>query len=222
MTNTNIKIYKDNSTKELIISLGPTDSSLEQLVVQFLSKACSVNIEEIDSLQEDKVYIEQESDISYAQKVASGEEIISMQDGAFTQNEQKKTEEQTEQPADGTSSVQSEYIMKSGKYNGMTPLQALKEKDAFVPFMSFCQKNANNPECASLTHYVSALLTYIQENNVNEMSEEVLQEKLSMFRTICPNVVQHYEQELDFSNIENVRTVVNKCYYSAYKFLSSL
>lgn len=232
MDNTNIKVYKDNSTKELIISIGPTDSTIEQLIVQFLSKACAINIEEINSLKEDRIYIEQESDISYAKNIEEGKEPVSLQDNTFTQtdgqssatkeNKEKEKQKNTEEKIPAAQETSNEFIMKSGKYEGMTPLQALREKGAFVSFMQFCQKNKDNKECTSLKYYVSALLTYIQETNVKEMSEDVLKNEIVLFRSICPNVVQHYEASCDFSNEEVLRTVVNKCYYSAYKFLSTI
>lgn len=222
MDNINIKVYKDNSTKELIISVGPTDSSIEQLIIQFLSKACTIDVEEINSLKEDKIYIEQESDVSYAKNIEEGKEPVPLFTPETTLKETKQEKEEEKNKENTETSGQNEFIMKSGKYEGMTPLQALREKDAFISFMQFCQKNKDNKECTSLSYYVSALLTYIQETNVKEMAEDQLQKEISLFRIICPNIVQHYETSCDFSNVEVLRSVVNKCYYSAYKFLSTI
>lgn len=181
----NLKLFKDVSTKEIIISVGPYSDSLEKTIIQAISSIVnnSVTIQEINTLQEDTVYQQEEKDTTSIDKIKEAEK----------------------------------FIISSGAYKGLTPLQVIQNKNGFFTILKFCLKNKSNPDCSVYHFYVNALKEYMQTLNVDNLEKEHMLNIVQEFQKICPNLIKQLETAYDFNDTDCLRKAVKKCYKTAWK-----
>jgi len=176
-----IKMYKDKSTDELLISLGPTTSSLEDMLLRFFKTVigeASVPsaIPEISNLKEDVETKKENADTSVFKKEEKEEVFL--------------------EP----------FIMKSGPFKGETPYEAIchhfgKAFPMFAQFVISCRNKDNYPP--AYQHYQQAILQMLNklEENFSELSEEKLDMEIAAFRVFCEEHVTETEKEMESDSL---------------------
>ena len=106
--------------------------------------------------------------------------------------------------------------MTNSSYGGLTPMQAVTEKNGFVDLMQWCMTNKADKD---YSEYADTLKKYLNGIDANQFSMQESNDKVEEFKKICPNLVNRLTENLDMTDILNVHIVVQKLISSAVKFL---
>ena len=166
MEKATIKMYKDNSSNELIISISPLSKNIEDLVASLLSEV-----------------MKQPSNEKSANEETSSETVVPIKDvpniktdEAYINKEQDYKKEQE----------RITFKFTEGENIGKTPQEVLNEKNGLHTIVAICLK-AKDKTTQEYISCAKALKDFIN----NSIKKEQYDDLYAVYQIVCPNLIKH-------------------------------